>query len=109
MACLLDQLSLPRFGLVFPLCSDEAVCNVAENSVVEEEGLLLDQADLRPPPFEIEIFQVVATNRDGSGQLGFRWLLVHLAALLVMTCRLWRFGLDDLRQSVLLSQRIPAL
>lgn len=97
MACLLNQLSLSRFGLVFPLGSDEAVCDVAEDGVVEEEGLLLDQADLRPPPFEVQIFQVVAANRDGSGQLGLRWLLVQLAALLVVTCRLWRFGLDDLR------------
>ena len=43
---------------VFPNCSDETVLDVLLDGVVKEEGLLLDEPDLRSPPSEVHFFQV---------------------------------------------------
>lgn len=70
LACLLNELSLPSLGHVFPFCTDEAVRDITEDGIVEEKRLLLHQTYLRAPPGEVEILDVHAANRDGTRDPG---------------------------------------
>jgi len=47
-----------------PLGADETVLDVLGDGVVEQEGLLLDEADLRPPPLDVDILELCHSAGD---------------------------------------------
>ena len=57
---LLYKLLLRLQGLILPSRTDQAKLDIVVDGVVEEERLLLNQADLSSPPLEVDIFEVPA-------------------------------------------------
>ncbi|GJC96126.1 hypothetical protein ColKHC_04952 [Colletotrichum higginsianum] len=66
VAGLLDELPLLLLGAIFPFRADQPVRDVAEDGVVEEERLLLDEPDLGAPPPEVDVGQGLSSRRDAS-------------------------------------------
>lgn len=54
-ASLLHQFFFDLRTGIFPLSANESKSNVIVDGVVEEAWLLLNQADLRPPPLEVDL------------------------------------------------------
>lgn len=63
-AGLLHKLLLLLRSGIFPLGADQAVLDILVDGGVEKEGLLLHEADLGPPPLEIDLFEVSPPNGD---------------------------------------------
>lgn len=49
---------------VLPLGADQAEFDIFVDCVVKEEWLLLDQTNLPPPPFEVNVSEGTAADRD---------------------------------------------
>lgn len=73
-----DELALLRLAFVLEIGPHKAVRHVVENGVVEQEGILLHEADLRPPPREIDVVQLAAAGRDAATELDRRLARVFL-------------------------------
>jgi hypothetical protein len=51
---------------VFPFGANETVCDVFEDGRVEDEGFLLDQADLGSPPVEGDFVERLGAQGYGT-------------------------------------------
>lgn len=49
---------------MLPLCADQPVRDVVEDGIVEQDRLLLHQPDLRAPPLQIQILDIVLPDQD---------------------------------------------
>ena len=58
------QLHLLLARVMLPLRSYQAILDILEYRVVEEEWFLLNKSDLRPPPLEVNLMQIFPANGD---------------------------------------------
>lgn len=119
-ASLPDKMALPVPGLMLPFCAHESVGHVGVDGVVEEEGLLLDETNLRAPPLDIDIVELVASGGDAStkldwraGFLGFSHAVVVILFLggffVFLPLLLVFFWFDGFGNSMLILEIIPPL
>ena len=81
-AGLLHHLQLLFFGDIFPLGSAEPKGDVVQKGVVEEKRFLLYKADVRSPPFQIDVAKINSSNLDSTGtSVGSEFSLVFLVGL----------------------------
>jgi hypothetical protein len=58
LTSLFNELFLYFEGLVFPLSANESIFNILEHGIIEEKWFLLDKADLRSPPCQIDFVDI---------------------------------------------------
>ena len=53
---------LHGLGIILPFGPDQSESNIVENGIIEEKRFLLHQANLRSPPLEVQMVNIVVVD-----------------------------------------------